>query len=129
MERRRLNSSEGFREAVNAYSQELQAAVDCRRKEMDAAWVDIDTGWADLRARMTALGVRSAEASESMLRLSVGGAPIDVWRSSLRSPTSYSRLGALFEGVWEERLPKLANGRILLDESPSCFKRLLRRNL
>lgn len=118
-----------FRETTDAYTNDLEAAVQQRRIEIDAAWNCVDRGWTELEKRMVAVGVAPVTSAEdSMLRLNVGGSHVNVWRSALsRAPgVEGSTLAALFEGQWDHRLPRDVNGRVVLDESPSCFKYMIK---
>lgn len=59
----------------------------------------------------------------------MGGWHVDVYRSTLTTASeSQNRtvLGALFEGERDKRVPRDAKGRLVLDESPTCFKHILR---
>lgn len=128
MKRSSVNVKEVFREATDAYARDFEAGLKQRRHEMENAWEEIDEGWAALETKMAKFGFRPAEsADDSILKLNVGGAPVDLWRSSLTESeyARQSKLGYLFNGVWDKRLPTTSNGRIVLDESPSCFKYIM----
>ena len=67
----------------------------------------------------------------SVVRLNVGGLDLNIPRSvfeGIREASSSSswHLGDLFEGgVWDKRLPRAGDGRVVLDESPVCVEELL----
>ncbi|CAN0201139.1 unnamed protein product [Ectocarpus sp. 4 AP-2014] len=66
----------------------------------------------------------------SIVRLNVGGRDLNIARSVFRKTDEASSsswtLGDLFEGcVWDKRLPRSADDRVVLDESPVCVEELL----
>lgn len=127
MKRCLFDGNEVFRETTDYHAKDLEGSLEQRRAEMKSAWEEIDEGWEALEKRMAEIGVRPAGENESMIRLNVGGAPVDIWRQTLSSTPGMksSRLGALLEGVWDNRVPRDEQGRMVLDESPSCFKNLV----
>lgn len=130
MLRRQVNEKGAFSATTHAHTEELVAAVRQRRAEMDEAWEQLDEGWESLEKGMVSTGmVKPTPSDEGMVRLNVGGSHVNVRRSFLeelrdRYPESWS-LGHLFEGVWDRRLPRDADGRIVLDESPTCVRYLV----
>ncbi|CAB1115667.1 unnamed protein product [Ectocarpus sp. CCAP 1310/34] len=96
----RLNEKRTFSGAFDANVSEMEAALRQSRTELNAAWDGIDKHRGDLEARM----------------VEVDGDGI--------SPTW--NLCDLFESMWDKRIPRDANGLIVLDESPICVKHLLR---
>lgn len=122
-----FSGNEAFQEATEAYVKDFEVRVKSGRKEMGEQWKEIEAGSTSVEKRMGEVGVRSAVGENSMLRLNVGGVPIDLWRSSLAELPGFrnSRLLKFFEGVRDKRLPTLSNRRIFLGESPSCFKHLM----
>lgn len=128
MRRGQANGREVFKEITEERSKELEAAVSRRRVELDNEWDCVEEGWTELEERMAKVGVRPADAKDSMVRLNVGGWTVVVSRSTLTvAPKSQTRtvLAALFEGEWDKRVPRDAKGRLVLDESPKCFKHVL----
>lgn len=74
---------------------------------------------------MVEIGARLPDpTADSMLRLNVGGEPVELWRSCLNSSKRVreSRLGALFSVEWDKPIPKASHGRVVLDELPVSFK-------
>eukprot|EP00903_Cladosiphon_okamuranus_P013730 g12783.t1 len=122
MLRLQSNEKETFSSTLKASSQETEAALRRRRREMDQAWDRIDQGWKELQQRMTDVGItKPSDAKEGMVRLNVGGSHVNSRRSVLdgkqgSSPSGWS-LGDLFEAQWDKRLPVDTDGRVVLDES------------
>ncbi|CAM9484067.1 unnamed protein product [Ectocarpus sp. 4 AP-2014] len=66
----------------------------------------------------------------SIVRLNVGGRDLNIARSVFRKTDEASSsswtLGDLLEGcVWDKRLPRSGDDRVVLDESPVCVEELL----
>ncbi|CAM9839463.1 unnamed protein product [Ectocarpus sp. 8 AP-2014] len=129
MSRCHMNENDTFSATVNAYSKEMEAALSQRRKEMSQAWEDVDRGWHELNQSRIDAGITKPSGSqEGMLRLNVGGSHLNFRRCVLdgkKEPTATWALGNLFESVWDDRLPRDSDGRIVLDESPACVKHLI----
>ena len=92
---------------------------------MDAAWEELEERWAANNRRMVGLKVRPRTDEEGMLELNVGGSIVRVFWHLLAQTEGFedSVLGALLHGVWDKgRIPRDADGRIVLDESPTCIK-------
>lgn len=129
MIRSQMNENKTFAATVSAYTKEIESSLGQRRKEMAKAWDDLDRGWKELEQRMTELGITTPSASnEGLVQLNVGGSHVNVRRSVLgaeeESPSTWT-LGRVFESVWDKRLPRDSDGRIVLDESPACVKHLI----
>ncbi|CAM9746903.1 unnamed protein product, partial [Ectocarpus sp. 6 AP-2014] len=123
-----------FSVTLAASSRATEAALSQRRQEMDQEWDSIDEGWQTLRERMKKLGItKPLESKEGMVKLKVGGSLLVFRRSVLegkgkpQSPTW--ALGNLFEAEWDKRVPRDSDGRMVLDESPTCVKHLVHRLL
>ncbi|CAM9747042.1 unnamed protein product [Ectocarpus sp. 6 AP-2014] len=84
---------------MEASARATEVALSQRRREMDQAWDDTDQGWQELQAHMT--------------------------EGKGEQPSSTWALGDLFEAEWDKRVPRDADGRIVLDESPICVKHLI----
>ncbi|CAN0532534.1 unnamed protein product, partial [Ectocarpus sp. 12 AP-2014] len=132
MIRHHPNEHERFSTATKAHAQELEELLDHQAKVMKKEWDKVDSGWEALQSKMNETGMSTVSSIQpSIVRLNVGGLDVNVARSVLRKKgeASSSRwtLGDLFEGcVWDKRLPRSENGRIVLDESPVCVEELLR---
>ncbi|CAN0534826.1 unnamed protein product, partial [Ectocarpus sp. 12 AP-2014] len=98
---------------------------------MKKEWDKLDFGWEALQSKMNETGMSTVSSIQpSIVRLNVGGLDVNVARSVLRkrgeASSSSWTLGDLFEGcVWDKRLPRSEDGRIVLDESPVCGEELL----
>lgn len=126
MSRRTTNENKTFSIAFDANTDEIQAAGRQRRKLMHEAWKDIDNGWQDLEQRLIGVGITKS-SEEGLVRLNVGGSHVSVCQSVL-SRQEYpetNTLASLFERVWDKRLPRDADGFVVLDESPTCVKYIL----
>eukprot|EP00752_Nemacystus_decipiens_P009710 g8671.t1 len=118
-----LNAKRAFSEAFNANVAETEAAFRQRRHTMDNAWDEVDQHCKALGKRMMEVGIAKPSGSEeAMLRLNVGGAPVNIRRSALEGR---GHLGSLFESVWDKRLPRDADGLIVVDLSPKCLKHVI----
>ena len=130
MLRSQLNEKETFSATLTASAAETEAALKQRRTEMDQAWDSVDERWKELEQRMVEVGIaRPSSSSEGMVRMNVGGSHVNCRRSVLEgkrgSCSQAWSLGNLFEAQWDERVPRDADGRIVLDESPVCAKHLV----
>ena len=118
-----LNAKRTFSDAFDANVAETEASFRQRRNVMNSAWDDLDEHSKALGQRMAALGIsKPAGPEEEMLRLNVGGTAVNIRRSALQGR---GYLGRLFESVWDERLPRDADGLIVLDHSPKCVKHVI----
>lgn len=118
-----------YREMVAAGDKELRDDEKEKKHEMKRGWEEVDEGWAMLNKKMVQVGIESSkDVADNTLKLNVGGAPVDLCRSSL-SGSRYlkqSRLCALLMGMWGNRcLPRSSDDRIVLDESPACLLYLM----
>ena len=121
--------------ATNAsYSEEMQAALNNRRAEMDCSWDALDEGWKALEKRMVTIGIIKPVSSDSrVVHLNAGGLNMTVRYNVLGSlhekidESSYPpwTLANLFDGEWDSRIPRDKGGRIFLDESPAILKHLV----
>ncbi|CAM9919515.1 unnamed protein product [Ectocarpus fasciculatus] len=97
---------------------------------MKQEWAKLDSSWEDLESKMSEAGLSMVSSIQpSIVRLYVGGLDLNIPRSVFRKTGEASStwtLGDLFEGgVWDERLPRSEDGRIVLDKSPICVEGLL----
>ncbi|CAN0011960.1 unnamed protein product, partial [Ectocarpus fasciculatus] len=130
MTRHYPNGHERFKTAAKAHAQELDELLDHRANEMKQEWAKLDSSWEDLESKMSEAGMSLLSSTQpSIVRLNVGGLDLDVPRSVFRKTGGASStwtLGDLFEGcVWDKRLPRSEDGRIVLDKSPICVEELL----
>lgn len=129
MNRSQMNEKAIFSASVSSYAKGIEALLSQRRKEMDEKWDEVDRGWEILKQRKADVGItKPASPSESLVQLNVGGFHHNIRRSVLASAKRSSaawNLADLFDSVWDERVPRDTDGRIVLDESPICVKRLM----
>ncbi|CAN0491699.1 unnamed protein product [Ectocarpus sp. 8 AP-2014] len=129
MIRTQINEKAIFSATVSSYAKGVEAKLSQRRKDMDEKWDEVDRGWDILKQRMAGIGItKPASSNESLVQLNVGGSHLNIRRSVLasakRSAVAWN-LADLFDSVWDERVPRDKDGRIVLDESPVCVKRLM----
>lgn len=129
MRRHHVHGREAFPQTVGAYTKEIESTLRQKRAEMDTAWGELEEGWKKLQKRMVDVGVKPATSEERMLKINVGGSSMNIWRSAIEEPAESqgSTLGALLEGVWDERVSRDAEGRMVLDESPSCVRHIVQK--
>ncbi|CAM9859699.1 unnamed protein product [Ectocarpus sp. 8 AP-2014] len=131
MTRHHPNEHERFSTATKAHAQELEELLDHRTKEMKKEWDKLDSGWEALESKMSEAGMSMVSSIQpNIVSLNVGGLDLNIARSVFKKTgeASSSRwtLGDLFEGcVWDKRLPRSEDDRIVLDESPVCAEELL----
>ncbi|CAM9260704.1 unnamed protein product [Ectocarpus sp. 8 AP-2014] len=131
MVRHHPNEHERFLTATKAHAQEMEDLLDHRAKEMKNEWDKLDSGWEALESKMNETGMSMVSSIQpSIVSLNVGGLDLNIARSVLRkkgeASSSSWTLGDLFEGcVWDKRLPRSEDGRIVLDESPVCVEEVL----
>ncbi|CAM9746513.1 unnamed protein product, partial [Ectocarpus sp. 6 AP-2014] len=98
---------------------------------MKQEWNKLDYGWEDLESKMSEAGMSMVSCIQPrIVRLNVGGLDVNIARSVLRkkgeASSSTWTLGDLFEGcVWDKRLPRSEDDRIVLGESPVCVEELV----
>lgn len=85
-------------------------------------WDELGALATTLEQQMREVGITELSGSEDeMLPLNVGGSLVNISRSAFALEGS-GYLGCLFDSVWDERLPRDADGCIVLDQSPVCTK-------
>ncbi|CAM9417510.1 unnamed protein product [Laminaria digitata] len=132
MKRRFLKERDAFPNSVDEYNQHVERRLRHRRAELDAAWQGLEEGWKKNNERMVTLEVRPRTDEESVVNLNVGGSNVALSWHLLAETEGFkhSVLGALLEGVWGKGLiPRDADGRIVLDESPACIKHIIHKML
>ncbi|CBJ28933.1 conserved unknown protein [Ectocarpus siliculosus] len=98
---------------------------------MKKEWDTLDSGWEALESKISQAGMSMVSSiPPSFVRLNVGGLDVNIARSVFRktgeASSSSWTLGDLFEGcVWDKRLPRSEDGRIVLDASAVCVEELL----
>lgn len=128
MHRHFLHARDAFPTTIGSYTRELEAALRQKRTDNDKAWEEVDEGWKELNERMVEIGVRPPTREEGILRLNAGGSCVNIWLSELEQPCgspSASIFVSLLQSVWDNRVPRDAEGRIVLDESPACLKHII----
>ncbi|CBJ28932.1 conserved unknown protein [Ectocarpus siliculosus] len=121
------NEQKTFSEILEASARETNDILSQRRKVMDQAWADIDEGWQALQEHMAKIGItKPLDLKEGLVKLNVGGSLLAFRRSVFegKGKGATSALGSLCEAEWDKRIPRDSDGRIVLDESPTCVKRL-----
>ena len=124
----RLMLRGAFPKSVDEYTQPVERLLQLRRAEMDAAWGTLEEEWAAHNERMVSVGLAPRTDEEGMVKLNVGGLNVNVsWRLlAVAEGFEDSVLGALLEGDWAQgRIPRDGDGRIVLDESPTCIKHIV----
>lgn len=122
------NGPERFKATISASVKEVETRLSLRRAELDNAWADLGKCWPGVEQRMSAMGiVKKAPVDEPTVELNVRGSLVNFRRPLVEAQREggLRTLASLFDSVWDERLPRDADGRIVLDESPVCVKHLL----
>ena len=117
------SQAEMFAAVRAAHAEEHEAALRQVGEEMNRAWKDLDEGMQDLEKQLIEIGIvkGASRPQGDMIGLNIGGVPVNVHRVVLEGQT----LGDLFESVWDERIPRDDDGRIVIDESPVCVKHIV----
>ena len=125
---RRLNARDAFPKSTDEYAQQVAQLLQHRRAELNAAWEELEEGWTANNERMAESGLSPRNSDEGgVVKLNVGGSNVGVCWHLFAEVEGFedSVLGAFLEGVWGEgRVPRDTDGRIVLDESPSCIKHI-----
>ncbi|CAN0326028.1 unnamed protein product, partial [Laminaria digitata] len=125
---RRLLLRGAFPKSADEYIQHVERLLQLRRAELDEKWGKLEEKWAAHNERMVRFGLASRTDEEGVIELNVGGLNVTVCWHLLAAAEGFedSVLGALLEGAWGKgRIPRDADGRIVLDESPVCIKHIL----
>ncbi|CAN0195083.1 unnamed protein product [Ectocarpus sp. 4 AP-2014] len=109
-----------FSATRRAHLEELEMVVEEREDAMKKGWEGVAEEWHKLEQLETESGMVRSTFEDDTLTLNVGGSNVDVSRADL-----HRLLANLFDGDWDERLPRDANSLMVLDESPVCFKHLV----
>ncbi|CAM9438483.1 unnamed protein product [Laminaria digitata] len=122
-----LKLRSAFPQSADEYTQPMEPTLQRRRAEMDEAWGKLEEGCAANNERMAEVGLRPRTNEEGVIKLNVGGSNVTVCWHLLAESEGFedSVLGELLWGVWgKEQIPRDADGRIVLDESPMCIKHI-----
>eukprot|EP00752_Nemacystus_decipiens_P008165 g7303.t1 len=118
-----------FKATMAAGLKEVETRLGLRRADLDKAWADLDEQRQGVQQRISAMGiVKKAPLDEPTVELNVRGSLVNFRRPVVEAVKGDSRLrtlAGLFDSVWDERLPRDSDGRVVLDESPACVKHLL----
>lgn len=127
---RQANEYTRLAAVVDFRAQAVADALSRRKAEMAKAWTDLDKGWQGLEANAAKLGLRKASTpEEDVVCLNVGGLRVSFRRSVFQGengsfPTcTLAKL--LAGGEWDARVPRDADGLIVLDESPACVSHII----
>lgn len=128
------NGTERFKATMTAGFKEAETRLRLRRADFDKAWADLDSQWPGVKQRMSGMGIaKKAPLDEHTVELNVRGSLVNFRRplveTQKKGEGGLRTLAGLFDSVWDERLPRDADGRIVLDESPACVKHLLHKGL
>ncbi len=108
MLRRHFKQRDAFRKTASAHIKQLHAALDLAVAAMDEPWGNLERGWLTHQQHLVEIGIRPTTGNEGVLRLNIGGVPANVHRSILAEAEGFqgSVLGALFEEMWDARVPR-----------------------
>ncbi|CAN0260080.1 unnamed protein product [Ectocarpus sp. 8 AP-2014] len=123
-----LQKHDMFSATRRAHLEELEMVVEEREGAMKMEWEGVAEGWRKLEQLETESGMLRSTFEDDTLTLNVGGSNVDISRADLQRLPALSeawKLANLFDRDWDERLPRDANGLMVLDESPVCFKHLV----
>lgn len=119
---------ERFKVTMAAGLKEVETRVNLRRADLDKAWADLDNHSKGVQQRTSAMGIVGKAPLDEAVEMNVRGSLVNFnrWPAGVKS---LHTLANLFDSVWDERLPRDSDGRIVLDESPVCVKHLLHKIL
>ncbi|CAN0503228.1 unnamed protein product, partial [Scytosiphon promiscuus] len=123
-----LKLRDAFPQSADEYTQPMERVLKRRRADTDEAWDKLKEGCAANKERMARVGLAPRTDDEGVIKLNVGGSNVNVCWRLLAEDEEFddSILGALLDGVWDKgRIPRDADGRIVLDESPTCIKHII----
>lgn len=111
-----------FPQSANEYTQPMEQLLRHRRVEMDDAWEKLKEGCASNYERVAKCGLTARTDDQGVIKLNVGGSNVTVCWHLLAETEGFedSILGALLKMLWgKDSIPRDADGRIVLDESPN----------
>lgn len=106
MQRRCANKRSAFPKSVEAYTNEIEPALQHRRAELDKGWAKLDEEWQDIETRRADVGVRPRTDEEDIVKVNIGGSILSLSVSLLSEVGLFddgNALGGLVEGVWESK--------------------------
>ncbi|CAM9567148.1 unnamed protein product [Scytosiphon promiscuus] len=130
MSRRQANEHKRLAALVDLRACAVADVLSRRQSTMETAWKDLDKGWEELENNASKLGIRNISSPEKdIVCLNVGGLRVTFRRSVFQGkdgklPTC--TLAKLFMGGdWDQRVPRDADGLVVVDESPACVRHLI----
>lgn len=119
------NERKAFRRMAKTYTKQLIATLELTNTDIDSQWEALELDRQQHQERLLEIGYRPNTRDEGVLRMNIGGSPANVHRSLIAKAGRESAFGALVSGVWDKRVPRDSDGRIVLDESPTCLKHII----
>ncbi|CAM9741322.1 unnamed protein product [Scytosiphon promiscuus] len=126
-----FNENERFKSTTDAKAKDVNALLVLRRELIGNAWKALDEGWDALQESVRGAGIvsQSAAHERGLLSLNLGGSIIGMSRSVLvevgRAESPAMHLANLVSTDWDTRVPRDADGHIVVDESSTCSKHLI----
>ena len=130
MIRQHLNEHDNLSAVTSEYVREQEDIVTERKAEIQLKWDAVDQGWQDLEHGMKDVGLTmSSSINSGVVLLNVGGSDLYLPSRGFEAKNGSSpgwTLRDLFgAGDWDDRLPRSKNGRVFVDQSPSCVGYLI----
>lgn len=109
------------------YANEPEEPLNQRRLAINSAWKVLKERRASHEEHRASVGYNPDTSDHDTLNINVGGVEVNIPRALLRDAESMkeSTLGNLLGSTWDKRVPRDADGRIFLDESPECGKAII----
>lgn len=105
---------------------ELQGQIGQASKRLHEQWAKLEKEWRNLEKerRDVAAQYGITGGGGPIVELNVGGTDMDVLRADLVRAEE-SVLALVFGGRWEGRLPRDSRGRVFVDVSPACYRKVI----
>lgn len=105
---------------------ELQEKINQTSKKIQERWTQLEKDWRKLEKERkdSASTYGITGGGGPIVELNVGGTDMDVLRADLVRAED-SVLADMFSGRWEGRLPRDSRGRVFVDVSPTCFRKVV----
>lgn len=105
---------------------EQQDKINQESKKMQERWTQREKSWRKLEKERkdSASSYGITGGGGPIVELNVGGTDMDVLRADLVRAED-SVLADMFSGRWEGRLPRDSRGRVFIDVSPTCFRKIV----
>lgn len=104
----------------------LQEEISKASKKIGERWAKLEGEWRalerDRKDSASTYGI--VGGGGPIVELNVGGTDMDVLRTDLVRAED-SVLADMFSGRWEGRLPRDSRGRVFVDVSPTCFRKVV----